>query len=402
MRLISIIALTLIYGFTLLVSFLGGLLRSGSKGLNNKIIINGTFHNPNWFNAHIVPIVESGFGEVILITDEVIYELDNLKYSCPPALLNKVLTRAGAKFVWTLKEAFKHKASIHIGYHIFPSAVTALIAARMTGARCCYQVTSGPLELEGGGYDAENRLLVGLGKPSRLVEHMAHSVVKRFDLVVVRGSKAEAYVRSAGYESKIEVVTGSVITDQTYACDEREIDVIFVGRLTEYKRPDIFFSLMKDLAEKVPEVKIKVVGDGPMSNELKQYTEVNSLTSNIEFLGKRKDVLQLLGNSKVFVLTSRWEGVSIAMLEAMALGVVPVVVDVGDLSDYVKNDETGYIYDHNNVDKIPDKIRELLNNPNSLEQYSKNAKKYVADRCDRGVLSKRWRGIFNTMVEPAA
>jgi glycosyltransferase involved in cell wall biosynthesis len=397
MRIISILALTFIYGVAILLSYVS-VFRKKKSSLEKKIIINGTFHNPNWFNAHVVPIVNSNYGEVVLITDEPIYELDNLIYSCPPRILSRMMTRAGAKFIWTIKETFKYKADLQIGYHIFPSAITSLIAAKLSGGCSCYQVTSGQLELAGGGYGAENRLLNGLQYESKYIEKLVNNIVRRFDLVIVRGSKAKAYIESTGYKNKLEVVTGSVLTDSHYIADERSTDVIFIGRLTEYKRPDTFLRLMRKVIEHVPNVSIKVVGDGPMMGELTEYAKNNQMLSNVEFLGKRKDVVSLLGRSKILVLTSRWEGVSIAMLEAMALGVVPVVVDVGDLSDYVHNNETGIIYNESEMEQIPTSICELLTNNSLLQTYSENARNYVIERCDRQVLSNRWLNILKDLT----
>ena len=214
------------------------------KALKNRVIINGTFHNPNWFHAHISPIAKSNYGEVILVTDSELDRLPNLVYMCPPVLLSKLVTRAGAKFIWTIYAGIKYPADLYIGYHIFPSGITALISSALLGSRCCYQVTSGPLELEGGGYAAENRLLAGLATPSKLIELLVNKVVKLCDLVIVRGSDAAEYITSIGFTNSLEVVTGSVLTDNQFISDERDIDVIFVGRLVEYKRPDIFINVI--------------------------------------------------------------------------------------------------------------------------------------------------------------
>ena len=164
-RAVATIALTIVYGFAVLVSVvLRGFRRRRHTG---RIIVNGTFHNPNWFHAHITPLVQCGFGEVILVCDEPVADLPNLTYRCPPAWASRLFSRAGAKALWTLWQGIRHPADIFVGYHIFPSAVTALVCGRLTGARVVYQVTAGPLELEGGGWNAENKLMTALGRPSR-------------------------------------------------------------------------------------------------------------------------------------------------------------------------------------------------------------------------------------------
>ena len=157
-RLVAVLLLSIAYSTGIFFSRILKKLRS-RRALRKRIIINGTFHNPNWFFAHIEPIANSNYGEVILVCDEPIQELPNLKYSCPPPWLGKLISRALAKFIYTLANGIRYPADIYVGYHIFPSALTAIICARLLGAKCCYQVTSGQLELEGGGWNSENKPL---------------------------------------------------------------------------------------------------------------------------------------------------------------------------------------------------------------------------------------------------
>ena len=123
LRIVATLVLTLVYGFSWLVSLLGrGFKRRRQTG---RIIVNGTFHNPNWFFAHISPLAASEYGEVILICDEPIAELPNLTYVCPPTWLTKILSRAATKFLYTLWIGLRYPADVFVGYHIFPSSVTA-------------------------------------------------------------------------------------------------------------------------------------------------------------------------------------------------------------------------------------------------------------------------------------
>lgn len=387
---ISRISLTFIYVVTLIFTYFMGLFRRHPR-YHRRIIINGTFHNPNWFHAHIEPIVRSGYGEVVLITDEPIAQLDGLTYACPPAWLNNLITRAGAKFIWTLWMGIRKPADIYIGYHIFPSAITALIAAKAHGAKVCYQVTSGQLEIEGGGFQAENKLLSGLGSFSPLIQKLTHSIIKQFDLVIVRGRRAEQYIREqARFDNKLEIVTGSVLTDERFISAERDIDVIFVGRLVEYKRPEKLLEVIHRLALSRPNVKAKIVGDGELKKSLERFVNEHNISANVEFLGKVSDVTSLVSRSKVIMLTSRWEGVSIAMLEAMALGVVPVVTDVGDLSDYVINDKTGFIHNLEDLEGMKESVDRLLGDSDLRNRLSMACRALVMQTSDREVLSKRW------------
>jgi len=397
-RTISITILTLVYCCTLFISTIGRVFIRTQSLHQKRIIINGTFHNPNWFFAHIEPIVRSGYGEVVLICDEPIAELPGLRYSCPPQWAAHIFSRAGAKFLWTLSFGFRHRADIFMGYHIFPSAITALICGRILGAKAAYQVTSGPLELDGGGWHAENKLLIALNSPSPWIEHLAFAITRNFDLVIVRGSSAANFIRErAKYCQQLELITGSVDTNPELMKQQRDIDIIFVGRLTEYKRPDRLIQALAIVATKVPTFNAVLVGNGPDYNSLQEQVTILGLKNHIKFLGKRSDVPELMGRSRIFALTSRWEGVSIAMLEAMALEVVPIVTDVGDLSDFVKDNITGYLLDEDDIIGLSERIIRLLHDEGLRTQLAQNARNYVLSRCDRKVLTQRWNQVLNTL-----
>lgn len=397
LRTVAVLSLTIVYGLCLLIAVVGKAIIPVRKKRYNRVIINGTFHNPNWFYAHIAPVCQSNYGEVILVSDVPLADLPNLKNVCPPSWAMKLFTRAGAKAIWTLVQGIKYPADCHMGYHIFPAAVTSLVCARLTGAKAAYQVTSGQLELEGGGWHAENPLLVALGKPSVWIEKLALLITRCFDLVVVRGSGAKKYVLDAGFTSTLEIVTGSVVTNAELMREHRDIDVLFVGRLTEYKRPDRFLKVISAVVKQVPNCRVAIVGDGPDRAELENTVSALGLTENVEFLGQRRDVPELQGRSKIFVLTSRWEGVSIAMLEAMGLANVPIVSDVGDLRDFAIDGKTGYVCGEEELGKFSRHIIEVLKDESLYNRLSKASRELILEKADRNVVSKRWYSILDRL-----
>ncbi|MEE9168292.1 MAG: glycosyltransferase family 4 protein, partial [bacterium] len=106
--------------------------------------------------------------------------------------------------------------------------------------------------------------------------------------------------------------------------------------------------------------------------------------------------------SRIFVLTSKSEGLSIAMAEAMAAGTVPVVADVGDLGDLVKNGVNGYLIEPNRIDEYAEKIVQLLQDPAMLEKHSIRAAEVAKKRCGVAVISRKWRQELQNIVLQAS
>jgi glycosyltransferase involved in cell wall biosynthesis len=365
------------------------------------ILVLGTFHNPNWVRSHVVPLARSGVGEVLVVCDEPAKPLDNVRFECPPRWLQAALTRAGAKLAWSFVLAVRRRPDLFMGYHIFPCALMALILGRAFARPSCYQMTAGQLEVEGGGWHAENRLLRALDRPSALVERRAAAVIREFDSVVVRGSGAAAYVRKLGYTRHLEVITGSVTPlRDSFVFALRPIDIAFVGRLAEYKRPDRFVSAIAAIAGERPGLRAVLIGEGPLRGELRDQVRRLGLEANVEFLGQRADVEELLARTKVFMLTSRWEGVSIAMLEAMAAGAVPVVANVGDLHDRLESGRTGYLVAPDDIAGYARAAAGLLADVGTWGDCSRRATRLAVETSGTDAIAARWRAHLASVLAP--
>lgn len=371
-----------------------------SKKLNESIVVIGVFHNPNWFTSHVTPLTKANIGKVILVTDEPIKKLDNLIYFCPPKALSKIFSRAGAKFLWAIYAGYKFKPDLFMGYHIFPAGAIASICGHYFKKPCAYQVTSGKLELDGGGYNAENRLLVSLGKHSSLIEKLALKLTKTFDLLVVRGSQAEQYLRDKGVKAKISIVTGSTDVHQQslIKSHEKDIDLIFVGRMTETKRPELFVETVHIIKQSFPDIKAVMAGDGPDYEKIVELISSLDLDSNIKTLGQVRNIEEWLKRSKVYLLTSRWEGVSISMLEAMACGAVPVVTNVGDLKDIVQHGHNGFLINNHIPNDFSIPIVELLNDLSALDTMASEAANTSYIISDISSVSSRWHEVLRDVT----
>jgi len=392
-RLGAYILLLSIYGFTWLVA------RWAPGG---RILVTGTFYNPNWYLSHIGPLCRSGVEDVIVVTDDFQASLDRVRCVCWPGWLSKVLGRVGARAVAVVAAGLRYRPDLYMGYHLGPGACTALIAGKLMGRPTCYQMTGGPVEIIGGGVYAAEGIGAPLGQPSKVIEAMAFAVVRQFDLVVVRGSKAKEFLAAHGIKGAVATITGSVDNHLPCAGTVRDIDLIFVGRLSPIKQVHQFVDIVSAVTRSGGHVKAVIVGDGPLRAALQAYARQLGLADHIEFLGQRKDVGALLGRSKVFVLTSKSEGLSIAMAEAMSAGVVPVVADIGELSDLVVDSVNGYLIEPDDMDKYAQTAMLLLQNQVLWNQCSRKAIEVARKHCDIDVVSEKWRQHLQDTIRGAS
>ncbi len=392
-RTASYILLVSVYSLTWLIVAVGSVIPHRRWTPNGRILATGSIFNPNWYLSHITPLVRSGIKEVILVIDEPQRPMEGVRFACPPKWLGKLISRAGAKAVWVLYAGIRFRPDLFMGYNLVAGGCTALAAGALLGRPTCYQMTGTHVVL--------SRLNINTCDPrqnGRLrqkvharIERLAVSLIRKFDLVVVRGRQAQAFLASYGIREGVTIITGSVKDNPQAVQDTRDIDLTFVGRLEPIKQVDQFIRIVADVSRVMPSTRAVIVGDGVLMADMKAYAAQLDVKDRIEFLGKREDVETILARSKIFILTSMSEGLSIAMAEAMAGGVVPVVPDVGELGDLVQNNVNGFLVGPNNVCEHTRRVLGLLKDEEQWSAFSEEAKKAARHLCSIGAVTERWK-----------
>lgn len=121
-----------------------------------------------------------------------------------------------------------------------------------------------------------------------------------------------------------------------------EYDVIFLGRLTPQKKPLYFLNLIYKIKIQKPDLKVCMIGDGELREEVEQTICKLGLKGCIRLLGFQKNPYKYVKKGKVLLMPSAWEGFGLAAVESMALGKPVVCSGVGGLKAIV-NDENGRI-----------------------------------------------------------
>lgn len=169
----------------------------------------------------------------------------------------------------------------------------------------------------------------------------------------VSNSSFKGYAFHRFLNHKSSVLYNIINTEELYDKMHKDLkkydyDIVYLGRLTPPKNPQRLLHILKLVIEQLPEIKIAIIGTGDLENETKKLAQEYNLLNNISFLGFQSNPLKILYDSKVMVMSSRWEGTPMCALEAMALGVPIVSTPVDGLRDIVRSGENGYLSDDDN------------------------------------------------------
>ncbi|MBE2254555.1 MAG: glycosyltransferase, partial [Ignavibacteria bacterium] len=136
---------------------------------------------------------------------------------------------------------------------------------------------------------------------------------------------------------------------------------------------DIFSELLKHF----PNLKLTIVGDGLEKNNIINYIEKLHLSKKISVLDYSENVLSIMKTFDIFILTSKYEGIPLTIMDSLALGIPVVASKVGSIPEIVKNGFNGFTLELKNINGFVDTIINILNNRNLHEYLSSNAIKSV-------------------------
>lgn len=154
------------------------------------------------------------------------------------------------------------------------------------------------------------------------------------------------------------------------------IRLITVGRLSITKRVDMLINAVKILVEQGKKVKLLIVGGGSLKDSLEKLAAQKNLVNAIEFKGivKLPEMPQIYQNTDLYVSATMQEGMSNAMLEAMACGLPIITTPCEGIEELIK--DNGIIVKEDSAESIAQAITELVTNTEKMKAMSKAARKH--------------------------
>ena len=161
-----------------------------------------------------------------------------------------------------------------------------------------------------------------------------------------------------------------------------------VGSLTPVKRHGHLIKAIAQLAARGVDLGLLIVGDGPLRETLEQWVQAEDIADRVRFAGQREDVPAMLACMDAYVCSSVSEGMSNALLEAMAASLPIVATNVGDNGTLLRNGVDGLIVEAESPEAIAGALATLIGQPNLRERLAGSAavraRRYEFDRVAEG------------------
>jgi glycosyltransferase involved in cell wall biosynthesis len=178
----------------------------------------------------------------------------------------------------------------------------------------------------------------------------------------------------------------------------RKTVIGFLGRLTEQKGLPYLLSAASEIGRTHPEVRFLIVGDGELGQKLREEAARKGLT-NVVFAGFQRDIPRFLSLFDIFVLPSLWEGLPVAVVEAMAAAKPVVATRVGGTPEAVVDGITGYIVEPRNVQQLVRRLTELIQDRGLRERMGMAGVQRVKEHFNASTMVSRTEELYMDLLK---
>lgn len=215
-------------------------------------------------------------------------------------------------------------------------------------------------------------------------------------LVVLESDTYQALLRNGNASSRIRMMVNGVVLGLPIQFNDKSVvQLLFVGRLVELKRCVDLIHACSILKKKDFKFSLKIVGDGPERQSLKNIVQNLDLEDDIIFEGYREDTLSIMSESDVLVLPSRTEGMSNVILEAMSIGLPVVATNVGATGQLLGGFGRHFVVPPLSPVMLSKVIEKIIGNKKLRYEYSR----YLYFRCKERFSVERIAEDYNKMYD---
>jgi len=298
--------------------------------------------------AKLLPLLAmEEIGQIALVRRTPL-PLAGVRSYCPPALLRDLAPVAELwRFLTVLWLCLARRPDFLVSFYLLPHALYAEAARRLFG------VPTIPVTI------SEEDVKLGVSRRAFA------AALRAAHAVGVRGRHSARILEAHGIPAERIFSPPNLYDPDAYAPDPavpKDVDVLFVGNLVAVKRLDRLLAAVALLADRRPDLRVSLVGDGVLRGELEALSQRLGLSGRVRFEGARpfEEVVRWLRRARLMVMTSEMEGLPQAMVEAMSCGVPVVITETGDVTTLARHGENAWIVPAPTAEAFAEAIDRLL------------------------------------------
>jgi GalNAc-alpha-(1->4)-GalNAc-alpha-(1->3)-diNAcBac-PP-undecaprenol alpha-1,4-N-acetyl-D-galactosaminyltransferase len=186
----------------------------------------------------------------------------------------------------------------------------------------------------------------------------------------------------------------------THDFSNEKKEIVSVGRLEPQKNQRLLIESFSMLAEELSDYNLVIYGEGSLRKELETYIESKGLTNRVFLPGAKSGIQNYIKDASLFVLSSDYEGIPNALIEAMAIGLPCVSTDCspGGARELICSGVNGVIVPCKNVVDLRSMIKKILNNKYKAMELGNNAIQ-IRDKVQSRIIAQQWSEEIKALIK---
>jgi len=226
-----------------------------------------------------------------------------------------------------------------------------------------------------------------------LKEHFMYQMRKLDETVVLTHTDAELFRKNLGL--KTTVIYNPLTIEPGPRCDINSKTFLAVGRMSPlHKGFDILIKAFALFAEQNKEWRLNIVGDGPEKESLQELIDGNDLSDRITIYPFTKDIQRYYSTASVFVLSSRWEGFPLVIMEALAHGLPIIASDIPVCKEFLNSTDFSFLFKNEDSESLSEALYDITNS-NQIKKYSDKAFDFSKTANSITAIINKWNECFN-------
>jgi glycosyltransferase involved in cell wall biosynthesis len=180
-----------------------------------------------------------------------------------------------------------------------------------------------------------------------------------------------------------------------------DVMILSVGRLVYQKGHEYLVQALYRLLPDFPRARAVICGEGPLRRQLESQIERLGLARSVQLAGNRLDIDRFLRAADIFVLPSRWEGLPVALLEAMDAGLPVVATGVEGVEEVVQEQSQGLLVPPEDARGLVDALRAVLANPDLRKKVGAAGRDRVREGYTTDIMCEKYLALMQNLLQPA-